>query len=98
MILLGRTCIMPFVGLGWWWVLNRLKLIPNIEGHTPVMQLVILIESAVPTAQNVVMLLLVHGRMEKGEALAQIVLVQMAVSIITFTLACSFFQWLVIPM
>ena len=43
-------------------------------------------------------LLLVHGRMEKGEALAQIVLVQMAVSIITFTLACSFFQWLVIPM
>lgn len=98
MILLGRTCIMPFVGLGWWWVLNHLKLIPSIEGHTPVMQLVILIESAVPTAQNVVMLLLVHGRMEKGEALAQIVLVQMAVSIITFTLACSFFQWLVIPM
>ena len=97
-ILLGRTVLMPFVGLFWWWVLNRLNLIPDIEGHTPIIQLVLLIESAVPTAQNVVMLLLVHGRLEKGESLAQIVLIQMAISIFTFTLACSFFQWLVIPM
>jgi len=61
------------------------------------MQLVILVESAVPTAQNVVMLLLVHGRLEKGESLAQLVLVQMAISVFTFTVSCSFFQYLVIP-
>lgn len=54
-------------------------------------------ESAVPTAQNVVMLLLVHGRLEKGESLAQLVLVQMAISVFTFTVSCSFFQYLVIP-
>ena len=60
------------------------------------MQLVILVESAVPTAQNVVMLLLVHGGLEKGESLAQLVLVQMAISVFTFTVSCSFFQYLVI--
>ena len=97
MILLGRPVIMPFVGLGWWWLMNYLQLIPDIEGHTPILQLIMLIESAVPTAQNVVMLLLVHGRMEQGEALAQIVLLQMAISIVTFTVCCSFFQYLVIP-
>ena len=96
-ILLGRPVIMPFVGLGWWWLMNYLQLIPDIEGHTPILQLIMLIESAVPTAQNVVMLLLVHGRMEQGEALAQIVLLQMAISIVTFTVCCSFFQYLVIP-
>ncbi|UPR04760.1 auxin efflux carrier [Chloropicon primus] len=97
-ILLGRTLLMPFVGLGWWWCLNALKLVPDIQGHTPIMQLVILVESAVPTAQNVVMLLLVHGRLEQGESLAQLVLIQMAISVVTFTVSCSFFQWLVIPM
>ena len=97
LILAGRTLFMPFVGLGWWWALNSLNLIPDIKGHTPIMQLVILVESAVPTAQNVVMLLLVHGRLEKGESLAQIVLIQMAISVLTFTLSCSFFQWLVLP-
>ena len=78
-------------------VINTFHWIPDIKGHTPLLNLIILLESAVPTAQNVVMLLLVHGRMEKGEALAQIVLLQMAISIITFTVSCSFFQWLVIP-
>mmetsp|Transcript_2661 Transcript_2661/g.7049 ORF Transcript_2661/g.7049 Transcript_2661/m.7049 type:complete len:248 (+) Transcript_2661:3-746(+) len=98
-ILVGRTVLMPLAGLGWWWVLQVwLGAIPDIRGHSKILQLVILIESAVPTAQNVVMLLLVHGRMEQGEQLAQIVLAQMAVSVLTFTLACSFFQWLVIPM
>ena len=97
LILVGRTVLMPFIGLGWWWVINRMGWIPDIKGHTPLLQLIILMEAAVPTAQNVVMLLLVHGRMEKGESLAQIVLIQMAISIVTFTVACSFFQWLVIP-
>jgi hypothetical protein len=78
-------------------LINYFHLVPEIKGHTPLLNLIILLESAVPTAQNVVMLLLVHGRMEKGEALAQIVLLQMAISVITFTVACSYFQWLVIP-
>ena len=87
---------MPLAGLAWWWALKRLRVIPSIEGHTALLELVVLIEAAVPTAQNVVMLLLVHREMEKGEALAQLVLWQMGVSIVAFTVACTFFQWLVL--
>lgn len=95
-VLLGRTVVMPLAGLAWWWALKRLRVIPSIEGHTALLELVVLIEAAVPTAQNVVMLLLVHREMEKGEALAQLVLWQMGVSIVAFTVACTFFQWLVL--
>lgn len=35
-ILLGRTALMPLAGLGWWWALNRIGLVPDVEGHTPV--------------------------------------------------------------
>jgi len=95
-ILFSRTIAMPIAGLGWWWLLKRLHLVPEVPGRSALMELVVLIESAVPTAQNVVMLLLVHREMEKGQALAQVVIMQMCVAIATFTIACAFFQWLVL--
>jgi hypothetical protein len=53
-------------GLLWWWGLFSWGLLAN----TPVLSLVVLLDAAVPTAQNVVMLLLVHGHPEHGHVSA----------------------------
>ena len=58
------------------------------------MSLVILIESAVPTAQNVIMLLLVQGDPAQGQAMALIILYQMLVAVPVFTAWTALFMTL----
>ena len=58
------------------------------------MSLVILIESCVPTAQNVIMLLLVHGDPAQGQAMALVILYQMLAAIPIFTAWVALFMTL----
>lgn len=76
-IILGRILLFPLIGLGAWWGGYTLGL---FEG-TPVLSLVALLDAAVPSAQNVVMLILVHGKSEHGHALAYVILWQYALCI-----------------
>ncbi|KAM3571679.1 hypothetical protein VYU27_006288 [Nannochloropsis oceanica] len=76
-IILGRVLLFPLVGLFWWWAGYGLGLFVG----TPVLSLVVLLDAAVPTAQNVVMLILVHGKAEHGHALAYVILWQYALCI-----------------
>lgn len=50
------------IGLFWWWAGFELGLFASV----PVLSLVVLLDAAVPTAQNIVMLILVHGKPEHG--------------------------------
>jgi len=76
-IILGRVLLFPLVGLFWWWAGYELGMFVG----TPVLSLVVLLDAAVPTAQNVVMLILVHGKAEHGHALAYVILWQYALCI-----------------
>jgi len=76
-IILGRVLLFPLVGLFWWWAGFELGMFVG----TPVLSLVVLLDAAVPTAQNVVMLILVHGKAEHGHALAYVILWQYALCI-----------------
>lgn len=51
------------LGLLLWWCLLEAKLLEGV----PILSLVILLDAAVPTAQNIVMLVLVHGTPEHGQ-------------------------------
>ena len=76
-IILGRVLLFPLVGLMWWWAGFE----AGFFADTPVLSLVLLLDAAVPTAQNVVMLVLVHGHAEHGHALAYVILWQYALCI-----------------
>jgi hypothetical protein len=62
----------PCCGLGLllWWGLLEAKLLEGV----PILSLVILLDAAVPTAQNIVMLVLVHGTPEHGQVGRPIIL------------------------
>ncbi len=61
-IIVGRVLLFPIFGLLWWWAGFELGLFMDV----PVLSLVLLLDAAVPTAQNIVMLILVHGKPEHG--------------------------------
>lgn len=61
-IIAGRVLLFPLLGLGWWWAGFELGLFQSV----PILSLVVLLDAAVPTAQNIVMLILVHGKPEHG--------------------------------
>ena len=61
-IIAGRVLLFPVLGLGWWWAGFEL----GFFQHVPILSLVVLLDAAVPTAQNIVMLILVHGKPEHG--------------------------------
>ncbi|KAG8466265.1 hypothetical protein KFE25_002021 [Diacronema lutheri] len=92
-IILGRLVLLPLAGFLLYTLLaGYLQLLPKDD---PLLLLVILIESAVPSAQNLIMMLLVHGDIVEGEAMASVLLRQYAVSMVTFTIAAACFQTLV---
>lgn len=93
-IVVGRLVLLPLAGYALYAGLAQtgLGLLPADD---PLLRLVILIESAVPSAQNLIMMLLVHGDVVEGEAMASVLLRQYAVSMVTFTVAAAAFQALV---
>jgi predicted permease len=92
-IIVGRLVLLPVAGYGLYWLLaDGLGVLPKDD---PLLLLIILIESAVPSAQNLIMMLLVHGDVVEGEAMAAVLLRQYAVSMVTFTIAAALFQSLI---
>ena len=85
--------LMPM--LGYFWrecALGFPRVFPSLDDSHVMLQLVILMESAVPTAQNVIMLLLVQGQIAQGQAMAIVILYQYAWAVLSFTAASAFFM------
>jgi len=91
----GRVLMMPVIGYGCWAAFMALGIMPT---DNVMMSFVVLLESAVPSAQNVVMLLLVHGEVAQGSAMALLILWQYAVAIPIFTCCVFWFQVIVMPL
>eukprot|EP00418_Pyrodinium_bahamense_P086012 CAMPEP_0179072798 /NCGR_PEP_ID=MMETSP0796-20121207/32241_1 /TAXON_ID=73915 /ORGANISM="Pyrodinium bahamense, Strain pbaha01" /LENGTH=589 /DNA_ID=CAMNT_0020769971 /DNA_START=6 /DNA_END=1775 /DNA_ORIENTATION=+ len=85
----GRIIAIPCIGYVCWSICQRAAWLPD----DPLIGFVLLIESAVPSAQNVVMLLLVHGELAQGAAMAEVILWQYAAAIPTFTVVASLFAF-----
>jgi len=83
LILTGRVIIMPGVGLLTWRLMKSTQYGPF--QNNGLFALVALVESCVPTAQNVIMLLLHTGNAAHAHSLALLVLKQMAICIPIFT-------------
>jgi predicted permease len=90
-MILGRLICIPIFGWASWWVFHHFKWLPD----DPLIGFVLLIESAVPSAQNVVMLLLVHGELAQGQAMAEVILWQYAAAIPIFTMISSLFTLII---
>lgn len=91
-MIFGRLICIPVVGFWAWYLLKDQQWMPR----DPLLALVILLESAVPSAQNVVMLLLVHGELAQGSAMAEVILWQYAVAIPVFTVITAVFGFLIV--
>lgn len=92
-MIFGRLICVPLLGLVCWWAIKRLNLMPE----DPLIGFVLLVESAVPSAQNVVMLLLVHGELAQGAAMAEVILWQYIIAIPVFTVWCCIFALCIFP-
>ena len=78
-------------GVIWW----KLLLAGGMK-NPPELDLVLLLEAAVPTAQNIVMLVLVHSQTpEHGQALAYIILWQYALAIPILIMSVAIFLTMV---
>eukprot|EP00929_Paragymnodinium_shiwhaense_P100135 TRINITY_DN6219_c1_g1_i1.p1 TRINITY_DN6219_c1_g1~~TRINITY_DN6219_c1_g1_i1.p1 ORF type:complete len:543 (-),score=99.75 TRINITY_DN6219_c1_g1_i1:267-1895(-) len=89
LMIFGRIIAMPIIGYVSWYVMNYFQLVPD---DSPLITFILLIESAVPSAQNVVMLMLVHGFLDQGAAMAEVLLLQYAFSIPVFAMGVTFFS------
>lgn len=88
-MIFGRIIAMPLFGYFWLQLAEDLGIMPNSR----LMMFVVLLESAVPSAQNVVMMLLVHGELAQGAAMAEIILWQYGFAVPCFTMCVAFFQY-----
>ena len=80
---IARLICMPIAGILWVWLLERWDLL----GDDPILKLVLLLESATPSAMNLIVMCQVHG---KGEAeMSRLVARMYAIGIITITIAIS---------
>jgi len=86
-LLFGRALVMGPLGLAWYQLCVKLELLQP----SGLMPFVLFLEAVVPSAQNVVMLLLVHGDVSQGQAMAVSILEQYAVSIPFITLYLVYF-------
>lgn len=90
-IIVGRVLVFPCIGVMWWKLLYAGGMRSPAE-----LDLVVLINSAVPTAQNIIMLLLVFcPTPQYGEALAYIILWQYLIAIPLLILNISIFLTMV---
>jgi len=84
----GRLVLMPLIGCGYVLLLKYLGALPA----DPMFTLVLLIESAVPAATNLMVMSQVHGRSET--AMAWVLVVNNVLAIITLSLFGGLFLWL----
>jgi len=91
-MIFGRLICIPLVGFFAWYLLKDFYWMPR----DPLLALIVLLESAVPSAQNVVMLLLVHGELAQGSAMAEVILWQYAFAIPSFTIITAVFGFLIV--
>ena len=84
----GRLLIMPGFGCLYVMTLSRLGLLPP----DPMFALVLLLESAVPAATNLMVMCQVHERSES--AMAWVLVVNNLLAIVTLSLFGAFFLWL----
>lgn len=84
-VILGKLIIMPVFGLAYTTIAWKYNFIP----HDPLLALVILIEAAVPPANNLIIMCQTH---EKGEKqMARLLFVAYCTSVVTLTLWTVFF-------
>eukprot|EP00931_Biecheleriopsis_adriatica_P046937 TRINITY_DN27016_c0_g1_i1.p1 TRINITY_DN27016_c0_g1~~TRINITY_DN27016_c0_g1_i1.p1 ORF type:complete len:510 (-),score=119.52 TRINITY_DN27016_c0_g1_i1:179-1708(-) len=95
-ILFGRLVIMPFVGYFWWWLFVSQGWWPGDPASESygkgMLGFICLIEACVPTAQSIVTMFIVHGDVVQGGAIAELILVQMALSVVLFSGAAAYFE------
>ncbi|GBG26209.1 Hypothetical Protein FCC1311_024302 [Hondaea fermentalgiana] len=86
-ILFTRSTCMAIVGVAW----CKFCIWSGMSPPDGLIPFVLILEAIVPSAQNVVMLLLVHGDAAQGRAMAMVILEQYAVAIpfITFGIVLS---------
>eukprot|EP00741_Cyanophora_paradoxa_P021856 tig00021374_g21097.t1 len=89
-VVFARLVLSPLVGLGLWAAARACHLIPP----DPVVDLVLLIETAMPTAQNIGLFAIVRGSKEAA-AIGKLLLVEYLISIATITVALAVFQLIV---
>mmetsp|Transcript_53157 Transcript_53157/g.95402 ORF Transcript_53157/g.95402 Transcript_53157/m.95402 type:complete len:505 (+) Transcript_53157:107-1621(+) len=98
LILFGRLVIMPFVGYFWWWLFVSQGWWPgdpeSAQYGKGMLGFICLIEACVPTAQSIVTMFIVHGDVVQGGAIAELILVQMALSVVFFSAAAAYFELL----
>eukprot|EP00929_Paragymnodinium_shiwhaense_P074607 TRINITY_DN38194_c0_g1_i1.p1 TRINITY_DN38194_c0_g1~~TRINITY_DN38194_c0_g1_i1.p1 ORF type:complete len:483 (-),score=99.06 TRINITY_DN38194_c0_g1_i1:425-1873(-) len=96
--LFGRLLIMPVVGFFWSWLLVRQGWFPGdpeaADYGRGMLAFIVLIEACVPTAQSIVTMFIVHGDIIMGGALAELILGQYAISIVLFSAAAAYFEYL----
>jgi hypothetical protein len=94
--LFGRLLIMPFVGYFWWWLMVSHEVWPGDPESKHygkgMLAFICLIEACVPTAQSIVTMFIVHGDVVQGGAIAELILVQMALSVVFFSAAAAYFE------
>lgn len=84
----GRLVVMPLIGCGFVLLLRRLGVLPP----DPMFVLVLLVESAVPAATNLMVMSQVHGRSET--AMAWVLVVNNVLAVFTLSLFGGLFLWL----
>merc|ERR1712007_147855 len=99
LILFGRLLIMPFVGYFFWKFFVDMEWFP--APATPgfrygggMLGFICLIEACVPSAQTIVTMFIVHGDIDQGGAIAVLILMQYALSIVFFSAAAAYFEFL----
>eukprot|EP00928_Gymnodinium_smaydae_P030974 TRINITY_DN2288_c1_g2_i1.p1 TRINITY_DN2288_c1_g2~~TRINITY_DN2288_c1_g2_i1.p1 ORF type:complete len:529 (+),score=104.45 TRINITY_DN2288_c1_g2_i1:62-1588(+) len=96
LILFGRLLIMPFVGYFWWRLFVNLGWWPGDQDDANygkgMLAFICLIEACVPTAQSIVTMFIVRGDVAQGGAIAELILIQMALSIVFFSGAAAYFE------
>lgn len=91
-MIVGRVVCMPIIGYALWYAFELLGWFPSGDKRDMLLSIVVLVEAAVPSAQNVIMLLLVHGELQQGQAMAEILLLQYLVCVPCFTAAVTLFE------
>lgn len=91
-VIAGKLLVMPLFGLAYTWLAWKSGLIP----HDPILALVILVESAVPPANNLIIMCQTHGRGELP--MSRMLFAAYCTSIATLTLWTSLFLRLVMSL
>lgn len=89
-ILIGRVVLLPLIGI---LVLQVFRYLNFVTFFNPLLELILLLQCSVPTAQNIVMLILIHGNPGKAAKLANIILWQYAFA---FPILCLYVAYFII--